>query len=42
MDSLVAVYKKQLELIYSAEAFDVAGDIDVLEAMMKKHGVNEE
>ncbi len=42
MDSLVAAYKKQFEMIYSAEAFDVSGDIDVLEAMMKRHGVNDD
>ena len=38
LDSLVLAYKKQLDGIYSAEAFDISGDIDVLETMMKRDG----
>ena len=40
LDSLVLAYKKQLDSLYSAEAIDISGDIDVLESLMNRNGIN--
>ncbi len=39
LDTLISAYKNQLETLYSAEAMDISGDIDVLETMMKRDGL---
>lgn len=38
-DTLVAGYEKQLDTLYSAEAMDIAGDVSVIENMMKHDGL---
>ena len=38
-DTLVAGYEKQLDALYSAEAMDIAGDVSVIENMMKRDGL---
>ena len=40
LDTLVLAYKKQLDSLYSAEAIDISGDIDVLETLMNRNGIN--
>ena len=37
-DTLVEGYEKQLDTLYRAEAMDIAGDVSVLEKMMKGEG----
>ncbi len=37
-DTLVDGYKKQLDTLYRAEAVDIAGDVSVIENMMKRDG----
>ncbi len=38
-DTLVAGYEKQLDTLYRAEAVDIAGDVNVIENMMKRDGL---
>lgn len=38
-DTLVAGYEKQLDKLYSAEAVDIAGDVSVIENMLKRDGL---
>lgn len=38
-DTLVAGYEKQLDTLYQAEAVDIAGDVGVIESMMKRDGL---
>jgi 5-bromo-4-chloroindolyl phosphate hydrolysis protein len=38
-DTLVAGYEKQLDTLYKAEAMDIAGDVSVIENMMKRDGL---
>ena len=38
-DTLVQGYKKQLDTLYQAEAVDIAGDVSVIENMMKRDGL---
>ena len=38
-DTLVAGYEKQLDTLYSAEAMDIAGDVSVIENMMRRDGL---
>ena len=38
-DTLVAGYEKQLDKLYSAEAMDIAGDVSVIENMLKRDGL---
>lgn len=39
-DTLVAGYEKQLDTLYSAEAIDIAGDVGVIENMMRRDGLS--
>lgn len=39
-DTLVAGYEKQLDTLYSAEAIDIAGDVSVIENMMRRDGLS--
>ena len=39
-DTLVAGYKKQLDRLYRAEAMDIAGDVSVIENMLKRDGLS--
>ena len=38
-DTLVEGYKKQLDRLYQAEAVDIAGDVSVIENMLKRDGL---
>ena len=38
-DTLVDGYKKQLDTLYRAEAVDIAGDVSVIENMMRRDGL---
>lgn len=38
-DTLVEGYRKQLDTLYRAEAVDIAGDVGVIESMMKRDGL---
>ncbi len=38
-DTLVEGYEKQLDTLYRAEALDIAGDVSVIENMMKRDGL---
>ncbi len=38
-DTLVAGYEKQLDKLYTAEAVDIAGDVSVIENMLKRDGL---
>lgn len=38
-DTLVAGYEKQLDMLYRAEAMDIAGDVSVIENMMRRDGL---
>ena len=38
-DTLVAGYEKQLDKLYRAEAVDIAGDVSVIESMLKRDGL---
>ena len=38
-DTLVEGYEKQLDTLYRAEAMDIAGDVSVIENMMKRDGL---
>jgi 5-bromo-4-chloroindolyl phosphate hydrolysis protein len=38
-DTLVSGYEKQLDTLYKAEAMDIAGDVSVIENMMKRDGL---
>ena len=38
-DTLVAGYEKQLDKLYRAEAMDIAGDVSVIENMLKRDGL---
>ena len=38
-DTLVEGYKKQLDTLYQSEAVDIAGDVSVIENMMKRDGL---
>lgn len=38
-DTLVQGYEKQLDTLYQAEAVDIAGDVSVIENMMKRDGL---
>ncbi len=39
-DTLVAGYEKQLDTLYSADAMDIAGDVSVIENMMRRDGLS--
>lgn len=39
-DTLVAGYEKQLDTLYRAEAMDIAGDVSVIEKMMRADGLS--
>ncbi len=39
-DTLVAGYEKQLDKLYRAEAMDIAGDVSVIESMLKRDGLS--
>ncbi len=39
-DTLVAGYEKQLDKLYRAEAMDIAGDVGVIENMLKRDGLS--
>ncbi len=39
LDTLVDGFKKQLDKLYESDAIDIASDIDVLEAMMRRDGL---
>ncbi len=39
-DTLVAGYEKQLDKLYRAEAMDIAGDVSVIENMLKRDGLS--
>lgn len=39
-DTLVEGYKKQLDKLYRAEAMDIAGDVSVIESMLKRDGLS--
>ncbi len=39
-DTLVEGYKKQLDKLYRAEAMDIAGDVSVIENMLKRDGLS--
>lgn len=39
-DTLVAGYEKQLDTLYGAEAIDIAGDVSVIENMMRRDGLS--
>ena len=41
-DTLVAGYEKQLDKLYRAEAMDIAGDVSVIESMLKRDGLSGE
>ena len=38
-DALVAGYEKQLDKLYTAEAVDIAGDVSVIENMLRRDGL---
>ena len=38
-DTLVEGYKKQLDTLYRSEAVDIAGDVSVIESMMRRDGL---
>ena len=38
-DTLVEGYEKQLDTLYRAEAVDIAGDVNVIENMMRRDGL---
>ncbi len=38
-ETLAAGYEKQLDNLYQAEAMDIAGDVNVIENMMRRHGL---
>ena len=38
-DTLVEGYEKQLDKLYKAEAMDIAGDVSVIESMLKQDGL---
>jgi len=38
-DTLVEGYRKQLDTLYQAEAVDIAGDVSVIESMMRRDGL---
>ena len=38
-DTLVEGYKKQLDTLYQSEAVDIAGDVSVIESMMRRDGL---
>ena len=38
-DTLVEGYRKQLDTLYRAEAVDIAGDVSVIESMMRRDGL---
>lgn len=40
-DTLVAGYEKQLDTLYRAEAMDIAGDVSVIEKMMRADGLSD-
>ncbi len=40
-DTLVAGYEKQLDKLYTAEAVDIAGDVSVIENMLKRDGLSD-
>ncbi len=39
-DTLVAGYEKQLDTLYSSDAMDIAGDVSVIENMMRRDGLS--
>ncbi len=39
-DTLVAGYEKQLDTLYTADAMDIAGDVSVIENMMRRDGLS--
>ncbi|MCD8088204.1 MAG: 5-bromo-4-chloroindolyl phosphate hydrolysis family protein [Oscillospiraceae bacterium] len=39
-DTLVAGYEKQLDKLYRAEAMDIAGDVSVIENMLRRDGLS--
>ena len=39
-DTLVAGYEKQLDKLYRAEAMDIAGDVSVIESMLRRDGLS--
>ena len=41
-DTLVAGYKTQLDKLYRAEAIDIAGDVSVIESMLRRDGLTGE
>ncbi len=41
-DTLVAGYEKQLDKLYRAEAMDIAGDVGVIENMLKRDGLSDQ
>lgn len=41
MDTIIAAYRKQLDILYMSDTMDVDTDIDVLETMLKKDGLSE-
>lgn len=41
MDTLVKIFEKQLDLLYSGEALDISTDIDVLDSIFSKEGLND-
>ena len=40
-DTLVAGYEKQLDKLYKAEAVDIAGDVSVIESMLRRDGLSD-
>lgn len=40
-DTLVAGYERQLDKLYRAEAMDIAGDVGVIENMLKRDGLSD-
>ena len=40
MDTIIAAYRKQLDMLYMSDTMDVDTDIDVLETMLKKDGLS--
>ena len=40
-DTLVAGYEKQLDKLYKTEAVDIAGDVSVIESMLRRDGLSD-
>ena len=42
LETLAGAYRQQLDNLYAAQAMDISADIDVLEQMLRRDGLNSE